>query len=51
MRTASDGVADLPDAELLAPFTDAVPQDVQDAAAEATDKIKSGEVDPPATLG
>jgi len=45
------GVADLPDAELLAPFTDAVPQDVQDAAAEATDKIKSGEVDPPATLG
>jgi basic membrane protein A len=44
------GVADLPDAQLLAPFTDAVPQEVQDAAAAAQEKITSGEIDPPATL-
>jgi basic membrane protein A and related proteins len=44
------GLADLPDAELLAPFTDAVPQEVQDAAADALEKLKSGEIDPPATL-
>jgi basic membrane protein A len=44
------GVADLPDAALLAPFTAAVPSDVQDAANEATEKITSGEVDPPATI-
>jgi basic membrane protein A len=44
------GVADLPDAVLLAPFTDAVPQDVQDAVEDALEKLKSGEIDPPATL-
>jgi basic membrane protein A len=44
------GVADLPDAELLGPFTDAVSQEAQDAAAEALEKLKSGEIDPPATL-
>jgi basic membrane protein A and related proteins len=45
------GVADLPDAELLSPFTDEVPQEAQDAADEALEKIKSGEIDPPSTLG
>ena len=45
------GVADLPDAELLSPFTDVVSQEAQDAAAEALEKIKSGEIDPPSTLG
>jgi basic membrane protein A and related proteins len=44
------GIQDFPDAELLAPFSDAVPQDVQDAVAAATDKLISGEIDPPATL-
>jgi len=44
------GVADLPDAELLGPFTDAVSQEAQDAAAEALEKLKSGEIDPPAAL-
>jgi basic membrane protein A and related proteins len=44
------GVADLPDAELVAPYTDAVPQEVQDAVAEALDGLKSGEIDPPSTL-
>jgi basic membrane protein A len=44
------GVADLPDAELVAPYTDAVPQEVQDAVAEALEGLKSGEIDPPATL-
>ena len=45
------GVADLPDAELLAPFSDDVPQEVQDAVADGLEKLKSGEVDPPSTLG
>jgi len=44
------GVADLPDAELVAPYTDAVPQEVQDAVAEALEGLKSGEIDPPSTL-
>ncbi len=44
------GVADLTDAQLLTPFTAAVPQDAQDAAAEADAAVKSGEIDPPATL-
>ena len=44
------GIEQLPDADLLAPFTDDVPQDVQDAAAEAKEKLASGEIDPPATL-
>jgi basic membrane protein A len=44
------GVEDFPEAELLTPFTDAVPQEAQDAAAEADEKVRSGEIDPPATL-
>ena len=44
------GVADLRDAQLLTDFTKPVPQNVQDAAKEADQKIKSGEIDPPATL-
>jgi basic membrane protein A len=43
-------IVDNPDAELLAPFSADVPQEVQDAVAEATEKLKSGEIDPPATL-
>jgi basic membrane protein A and related proteins len=44
------GVADLPDAQLLTEFTKPVPQNVQDAVKAADDKVKSGEIDPPATL-
>jgi basic membrane protein A and related proteins len=44
------GIQDLPDAELLAPYSDAVPQEVQDAAADGLEQLKSGEIDPPATL-
>jgi basic membrane protein A len=44
------GVQDLPDAELLAPFTDAVSQETQDAVADALEGLKSGEIDPPSTL-
>jgi basic membrane protein A and related proteins len=45
------GVEEFPDAELLAPFTDDVPQDVQDAVDAAKEKLISGEIDPPATFG
>jgi basic membrane protein A len=44
------GVEDFPDAELVTPFTDAVPQEAQDAVAAAEEKLRSGETDPPATL-
>jgi basic membrane protein A and related proteins len=44
------GIQEFPDAELLAPFTDAVPQDVRDAVDEAKQKLISGEIDPPATF-
>jgi basic membrane protein A and related proteins len=44
------GIEDYPDAELLAPYTDAVPQAVQDAVEEAKQKLISGEIDPPATF-
>jgi basic membrane protein A and related proteins len=44
------GIEEFPDAELLAPFTDAVPQEVQDAVEEARQKLLSGEIDPPATF-
>jgi basic membrane protein A len=44
------GIEDFPDAELLAPFSDAVPEDVQAAVDEAKEKLISGEIDPPATL-
>lgn len=46
----SFGIQDVPDAELLAPFTDEVPQEVQDAVAAAKEKLASGDIDPPATL-
>jgi basic membrane protein A len=45
------GIEEFPDAELLAPFSDAVPQEVQDAVEEAKQKLISGEIDPPATFG
>jgi basic membrane protein A len=44
------GIEEFPDAELLAPFSDAVPQEVQDAVDEAKQKLISGEIDPPATF-
>ena len=44
------GIEDFPEAELLAPFSDEVPQEVQDAVDEAREKLASGEIDPPATL-
>jgi basic membrane protein A and related proteins len=44
------GIEEFPDAELLAPYTDAVPQEVQDAVEEAKQKLISGEIDPPATF-
>jgi basic membrane protein A len=49
-RNQTFGVADLPDAQLLTEFTKPVPQTVQDAAKEADEKVKSGEIDPPPTL-
>jgi basic membrane protein A len=44
------GIEEFPDAELLAPMTDAVPADVQAAVEEAKQKLISGEIDPPATF-
>ncbi|MDQ3993607.1 MAG: BMP family ABC transporter substrate-binding protein [Actinomycetota bacterium] len=44
------GIEEFPDAELLAPFSDGVPQEVRDAVEEAKQKLASGEIDPPATL-
>jgi basic membrane protein A and related proteins len=44
------GIEEFPDAELLAPFTDAVPADVQAAVEEAQQALISGEIDPPATF-
>ncbi len=44
------GIQDFPDAELLAPFSGDVPQEVQDAVDEARQKLIDGEIDPPATL-
>jgi basic membrane protein A len=44
------GIEEFPDAALLAPYSDAVPQEVQDAVEEATQKLISGEIDPPATF-
>jgi basic membrane protein A and related proteins len=46
----SFGIQELPDAQLLAPYTDAVPQEVQDAVSEAQQKLISGEITPPATI-
>jgi basic membrane protein A len=44
------GIQEFPDAELLAPYSDAVPQEVQDAVDEARQQLVSGEIDPPATF-
>jgi basic membrane protein A and related proteins len=44
------GIEEFPDAELLAPYSDAVPQEVQDAVEAAKQKLISGEIDPPATF-
>jgi basic membrane protein A len=44
------GIEEFPDAELLAPFTDVVPQEVKDAVDAAKQKLISGEIDPPATF-
>ncbi|MGH3010840.1 MAG: BMP family lipoprotein [Gaiellaceae bacterium] len=44
------GIEEFPDAELLAPMTDAVPADVQAAVEEAKQALISGEIDPPATF-
>jgi basic membrane protein A and related proteins len=44
------GIEEFPDAELLAPYTDVVPQEVQDAVDAAKQKLISGEIDPPATF-
>jgi basic membrane protein A len=44
------GIEEFPDSELLAPFTDAVPEDVRAQVEEATQKLISGEIDPPATF-
>ncbi len=45
------GVEEFPEAELLAPFTDDVPQEVQDAVDQARQQLIDGEIDPPATFG
>ena len=44
------GIEEFPDAELLAPFTADVSQEIQDAVEEAKQKLISGEIDPPATF-
>jgi basic membrane protein A and related proteins len=44
------GIEEFPDAELLAPYTDVVPQEVKDAVDAAKAKLISGEIDPPATF-
>jgi basic membrane protein A len=44
------GIEEFPDAELLAPYSDVVPQEVQDAVDAAKQKLISGEIDPPATF-
>ncbi|MEO8289775.1 MAG: BMP family ABC transporter substrate-binding protein [Gaiellaceae bacterium] len=44
------GIEEFPDAALLAPYTAAVPQEVKDAVDAATQKLISGEIDPPASL-
>jgi basic membrane protein A len=46
----SFGIEEFPDAALLAPMTDAVPEDVQAQVEEATQKLVTGEIDPPATF-
>jgi basic membrane protein A len=43
-------IVDFPDAELLAPLREDIPAEVQTAVDEAIEKLKSGEIDPPATV-
>ncbi len=49
-KNVTFGVADLPDAQLLTQFSRPVPDNVADAAAKAEQDVKSGEIDPPASL-
>jgi len=44
------GIQDLPDAKLLAPFTPAASQEIQDAVAKGEAGLKDGSIDPPATV-
>jgi basic membrane protein A len=44
------GVEDLPDAKLLAPFTPAASQEIQEAVARAETGLKDGTIDPPSAL-
>ena len=44
------GIEEFPDAELLAPYNDVVPQEIKDAVDAAKQKLISGEIDPPATF-
>jgi basic membrane protein A and related proteins len=44
------GIEEFPEAELLAPFSADVPEDVQAAVDEATEQLISGDIDPPATF-
>jgi basic membrane protein A and related proteins len=44
------GIEEFPDAELLAPYSSAVSQEIQDAVDAAKQKLISGEIDPPATF-
>ena len=44
------GIEEFPEAELLAPYSDAVPQAVQGAVDKAKQQLISGEIDPPATV-
>jgi len=44
------GVQDLPDAKLLAPFTPAASQEIQDAVDKAEAGLKDGSIDPPSAL-
>jgi len=44
------GVQDLPDAKLLAPFTPAASQEIQEAVTRAETGLKDGTIDPPSAL-
>ncbi len=46
-QNAFFGIQDYPDAQLLAPYSADVPQEVQDAVAAAQEQLISGEIDPP----
>jgi len=49
-KNVSFGVAQLPNAKLLAPWQGDVPQKVKDAVAEAEAGLKNSSINPPATL-